>query len=128
PDRQRIAAGGRDVPAVGIDPLDQLRNEKRVADALVQVAEQAGKTLALPEVLDRLCRLCVQVVPSHRSSVFLWSRRRRAFVPAADCGTPPAVAARVATSMQRPGEILHEDRFGAGHVVVLSRDRTLSAA
>jgi PAS domain S-box-containing protein len=110
------------------DTCDRREDEKRIADALVRVAEQAGQTLALPEVLDRLCRLCVQVVPSHRSSVFLWSRRRRAYVPAADCGTPPAVAARVATGLQRPGEILHEEQFGAGRVVVLSRDHALSVA
>jgi PAS domain S-box-containing protein len=132
PERQRIDTGTGEAPSDGgagvADAFDELQNARRVADALEQVAEQAGTTLALPEMLDRLCRLCVRVVPSDRSTLFLWSRRRRAFIPAADCGTPDAVAARVATGLHRPGEIVHDDQLAAGRVIVLSRDQTMSAA
>ena len=129
--RHRIDAAIPEAHELATSPsalVATLRDEKRVADALVHVAEQAGESIALPELLDRLCRLCVQVVPSHRSTVFLWSRRRHTFVPMADHGTPAAISERVASRVQRPGAIIHEGTFGAGQIVLLSRDRTLSDA
>jgi len=68
--------------------LRSLEREKRVADALVQVAEQAGGSLALTEVLDRLCRLTVELMPCDQCTIYLWSSRRKAYIPVADCGTP----------------------------------------
>jgi len=41
--------------------LAELQREKRVADALVKIAEQAGETLALTEVMSRLSRLTVEL-------------------------------------------------------------------
>jgi PAS domain S-box-containing protein len=108
--------------------LERIQHEKRIADALVHVVEQAGETLALPEILDRLLRLTVQVVPGDRAAVFLWSRRRRAYVPAADLGTPPSVAARLANRVQRPGQIVGEEGLGAGQLVVVSRDSPIRDA
>src|SRR5689334_12533451 len=102
-ERQRIDTRATGTPSDGgaelADAFDRLQGATRLADALEQVGEQAGRTLALPELLARLCRLCIRVVPGDRASVFLWSRRRGAFVAAADCGTPAGVAARMASAL-----------------------------
>lgn len=106
--------------------LDRLEAEKRVADALVRVAEEAGGTLALSEVLDRICRLSLEVVRCDRASVYLWSRRRQAYAPAFDRGTPAHILPRFRDRVSRPGEIFEEDRLLAGEIVVVDRGRPLS--
>src|SRR5437899_10406226 len=74
--------------------LRSLEREKRVADALVQVAEQAGAGLALTDVLGRFCRLTVELVPCDRCTLYLWGSRRQTYIPVAACGTPPHVVSR----------------------------------
>jgi PAS domain S-box-containing protein len=101
----------------------ELQREKRIADALVQVAEQAGETLALPEVLARLCRLTVELMPCDRCSIYLWSTRRRAFLPFADFGTPAHVASRYVEKGYR-GKMFFEDDLVAGKTVLMARDRS----
>jgi two-component system sensor histidine kinase/response regulator len=102
--------------------IARLEREKRIADALLQVAQQAGETLALPEVLDRLCHLTVDLMPCHRCSIFLWSERRKAFVPAADRGTPVHIFGRFADRRYYPGRIQFEAELAAGQMIVLSRE------
>ena len=106
--------------------LRALEREKRVADALVQVAEQAGGSLALTEVLDRICRLTVELVPCDRCTIYLWSSRRKAYIPVADCGTPPHVVPRFAQKYYYRGKMFFEDDLRAGRTVRLGRDRELS--
>src|SRR5438132_2997910 len=105
------------------DRVARLEREKRVADALVQVAEQAGETLALPEVLQRLCRLVVELVPSDRCSIYLWSSRYKAYLPVADCGTPAQVSQRFAQRLYYPGQLAYAEQLGKGEVVILERER-----
>jgi PAS domain S-box-containing protein len=107
--------------------LDRLEAEKRVADALVRVAEEAGGTLALSEVLDRICRLSLEVTRCDRASIYLWSHRRQAYAPAFDRGTPPRILARFKDRVSRPGEIFQEEALRAGEIVVIDRRRPLSA-
>lgn len=76
--------------------LAELERERRVADALVQVAEQAGETIDLTLLLDRICRLTVELVPADRATVFLYDNRLQAYVPFADCGSPARVFERFA--------------------------------
>src|SRR5258706_7490775 len=118
--RQRTVADTAPAPQPSRSLPHQADDERRIADALVRVAEEAGETLALPEVLERLCRLSRELVPCDRASVYLWSRRRSAYVAAADQGTPPAIVARAAGRAHRPGEILHEQALRRGEVVLLS--------
>jgi signal transduction histidine kinase/CheY-like chemotaxis protein len=75
--------------------LSRLERERRIADALVQVAEQASETLDLTDLLHRVCRLAVDLVPAARCSIYLSSKRIGGYVPMADCGTPPHVAQRM---------------------------------
>jgi len=102
--------------------LRSLEREKRVADALVQVAEQAGAGLALTDVLGRFCRLTVELVPCDRCTIYLWSSRRKAYIPVADCGTPPHVVARFAEKYFYRGKMFFEEDLRAGKTVRLSRD------
>ena len=69
-----------------LERVATLERECRVADALLQV-----ESLDLHGVLDRICRLTVELMPCDRATVYLYSSRARGFVPAADCGTPPHV-------------------------------------
>src|SRR5207253_2769353 len=106
--------------------LRSLEREKRVADALVQVAEQAGASLALTDVLGRFCRLTVELVPCDQCTIYLWSSRRKAYVPVADCGTPPHVVQRFAEKYFYRGKMFFEEDLRAGKTVRLSRDGELS--
>ena len=106
--------------------LRSLEREKRVADALVQVAEQAGAGLALTDVLGRFCRLTVELVPCDRCTIYLWSSRRKAYIPVADCGTPAHVVPRFAEKYYYRGKMFFEDDLRAGKTVRLSRERELS--
>ena len=108
------------------DRLRSLEREKRVADALVQVAEQAGAGLALTDVLGRFCRLTVELVPCDHCTIYLWSNRLKAYIPVADCGTPPHVVRRFAEKYYYRGKMFFEEDLRAGKTVRLSRDRELS--
>src|SRR5262245_30031344 len=103
PPKRRAARARRPSPLV-----EELQREKRIADALVQVAEQAGETLALAELLARLCRLTVELMPCDRCTIYLWSGRRRAFLPYADFGTPDHVASRFVEKGYTRGKIFFE--------------------
>jgi len=106
--------------------LRSLEREKRVADALVQVAEQAGAGLALTDVLGRFCRLTVELMPCDQCTIYLWSSHRKAYIPVADCGTPPHVVARFAEKYFYRGKMFFEEDLRGGKTVRLSRDRELS--
>src|SRR5262249_54148526 len=106
--------------------LRSLQREKRVADAMLRVAEDAGRTLSLPDVLDRLCRLSVELVPCDRTTIYLWSERRQAFTPVADHGTPAWVEQRFNGRCFRRGTILGEERLIAGETLTFSRDDELT--
>ena len=69
--------------------LANLERERRVADALLQI-----ESLDLNDVLDRICRLTVELMPCDRATAYLYSNRSRAFTPVADCGTPPHIYQR----------------------------------
>src|SRR3989475_6054214 len=129
-DIPRGAHGARSAPrrrAADIaDRLRSLEREKRVADALVQVAEQAGAGLALTDVLGRFCRLTVELVPCDQCTIYLWSSRRKAYIPVADCGTPAHVVQRFAEKYFYRGKMFFEEDLRGGKTVRLSRDRELS--
>jgi signal transduction histidine kinase/DNA-binding response OmpR family regulator len=103
--------------------LRSLEREKQVADALVRVAEQAGESLALAEVLDRLCRLTVELMPCDRCTIYLWSSRRKAYIPVADCGSPPHVVQRFVEKYFYRGRMFFEEDLRAGKAVRLCRNR-----
>src|SRR6185295_8988783 len=72
-----------------LSQLIGLERERRVADALLQI-----QSFDLNTVLDRICRLTVELMPCNRATAYLYSNRARGFLPVADCGTPPHIYRR----------------------------------
>ena len=89
----------------------------------MRVAEQAGDSLAMPQMLGGICRLAVEITHADRAAIYLWSERYGAFVPSAEHGTPPEVVARIGARPHRPDAIQQELR--EGRTVVLSRNAPL---
>ena len=92
--------------------LANLERERRVADALLQI-----ESLDLTSVLDRICRLTVELMPCDRATAYLYRNRARAFLPVADCGTPPHVFQRFVDRM-----FFGQSRAGSKRAVVPFRD------
>ncbi len=61
------------------------------AALLLEIARELSGTLSLTDCLQRVCSVTRTAVGAERSSVILWSDRKRAMVPAADVGTPPEI-------------------------------------
>ena len=110
--------------------LAKLEREGRIADALVQVAEQAGATLDLSILLNRICQLTVEFMPCDSATIYLYSNRIRGYLPVADCGTPPQVFERFVQKhffgKKRAGGARHtgpfRDALAAGHMAYCTRD------
>jgi PAS domain S-box-containing protein len=115
--------------APGIDPAiastANLERERRVAEALLQV-----ESLDLQSVLDRICRLTVELTPCDRATAYLYSTRARGFFAAADCGTPPHIVQRFAQKLYfgssrtgaRRAKIPFRDELVAGRIGYAMRD------
>jgi GAF domain-containing protein len=80
--------------ATALERVANLERERRIADALLQI-----DSLELHGVLDRVCRLTVELMPCDRATAYLYSSRAHGFVPVADCGTPPQIAERFAKQL-----------------------------
>ncbi len=109
------------------EQLAALQREKRISDALVRVAEEAGETLAFRDVLERICRLTAELTPCDNCTIYIFSERRRAYIPIAGCGMPEHVAAYFIENHFFSGKMFFEDELTAGRAVVLSRDANPSA-
>ncbi len=66
-----MRSGAHHDHGVGESPAPRA-DEKRVADALLELAEQAGDSLDLNEVLGKICRLSAGLVPCDRCAIYLW--------------------------------------------------------
>jgi signal transduction histidine kinase/DNA-binding response OmpR family regulator len=95
---------------------------EEVAEALLRLSEESGDTLSLPDVLGRICRLAVELVPAARCAVYLWNERRAAVVPVADHGTPAHVVPRFAGRRYDRTDVAFQRELLAGETVVVSRD------
>jgi signal transduction histidine kinase len=62
-------------------------------DVLWAVLAAVRRASGYPEVLSHICEALTQTVPCDRATVYVWSRRRRLYMPAADHGTPTEVVA-----------------------------------
>ncbi|MEO8603421.1 MAG: ATP-binding protein [bacterium] len=63
--------------------------EAAVAAALARIGRELISELNRPLLLDRLCRLTVEVLGCDVSRTYLYDRERDAFVPVATCGDTP---------------------------------------
>jgi len=89
----------------------------REPGVLETVLEAMRHTTAYPEVLFRICEGLARAVPCDQATIYVWSRRRRAYLPVADHGTPPEVARDFLRHGYAQGAFPGQDEFAAGHAV-----------
>jgi len=89
--------------------------------ALWAVLTAVRESTGYPDFLAHLARAVTESVPSDRTTVYLLSRRRGAFFPAADYGTPAAVAAAFASRGYAPGSMVGEEVLRAGRSLLVVR-------
>ncbi|HLK10762.1 MAG TPA: response regulator [Candidatus Binatia bacterium] len=96
--------------------LGNLERERRVADELLKI-----ESLDFHSVLDRICRLTVELMPCDRATAYLYSNRARGFVAVADCGTPPHIVKRFAEKFY-----FGQSRAGGRRAVVPFREELIA--
>jgi signal transduction histidine kinase len=84
---------------------------------LTAVRESTG----YPDFLGHLARAVTESVPSDRTTVYILSRRRGTFLPAADYGTPGPVVEAFASRGYAPGSIAGEELLRAGRSLLAVR-------
>ena len=95
------------------------------AAALLEIAREISVTLSLTDCLQRICAITRAALGADRSSVILWSDRKRAMVPAADVGTPAEVYERFRTASFTAANTPALDELIVGRTVLIdyeSRD------
>jgi len=103
--------------------VEELQRDKRIAAALLRIAEQMGDVQALPDLLGEICSSTVELVGCDRCAIYLWNERRAAFVPIAHHGTPSHLLPRFAArDHQRDGRAFKEELL-AGATIAISRDQ-----
>src|SRR5690349_20827921 len=55
--------------------------EEDIAKGLLRLTQEAGNTLSLREVVARICRLTVDLVPCDRCAIYLWNEQRDTIIP-----------------------------------------------
>jgi signal transduction histidine kinase len=80
-----------------------------------------------PDVLGRICQALTCTVPCDRATVYVWSARRRVYLPAADHGTPPEVVRDFISRGFAAGAFPGEEQLRVGRPVFAVRDRVSGA-
>jgi len=65
---------------------DELRSEVCVSAALVRVSRELMSSIDASVMLDRLCRITCEVLPSDCSRTFLWQPEAQVYLALAGCG------------------------------------------
>jgi signal transduction histidine kinase len=86
----------------------------RVLEGVLAAVREAS---GYPDVLFRICRAVTRTVPCDRATVYVWSRRRQAFLPVADHGTPPEMVQDFVERGFAPGSFPFEEDLRQGRVV-----------
>src|SRR5262245_17460108 len=85
------------------------------------VLKAVGDAAGYPDVLARICRALVTVVPCDRATIYTYSRRSRSYLPKVDHGTPIHVAQRFIQRGISPWSFEGAADLGAGRVFTVSR-------
>src|SRR5579864_2436313 len=101
-----------------------LTSGRRLLRVLSAVLDAVRDTSAYPDLLVRICEALTRTVPCDRATVYVWSRRRSQFLPAADYGTPPAVAADFVRRGYGPRTFPGYAELRAGRTVVAVTGQT----
>jgi signal transduction histidine kinase len=97
-------------------------SEGHGAAVLLEIAREISVTLSLTDCLQRICAITRAALGADRSSVILWSDRKRAMVPAADVGTPPEVYDRFRTASFTAANTPALDQLVVGKTVLIDQD------
>jgi signal transduction histidine kinase len=68
----------------------------RLLEVLMAVLTAVRQASGHREVLFHICEALARTIPCDRATVYVWSRRRKLYLPAADHGTPGEVATEFA--------------------------------
>src|SRR5262249_46021564 len=90
----------------------------RVLSAVLTAMRDAGE---YPDVLGRICAALTETVPCDRATIYVYSRRRRAFLPAADHGTRAEVVQAFIERGWAPGAFPLEAELRAGRAINVAR-------
>jgi len=90
--------------------------------ALLEIAREISSQLDLTQCLNRICEITGKVLRADRSSVILWSARKRAFIASADVGTPPDLFERFRRETFSLQGSPHMSQLLAGEMAVMHRD------
>lgn len=101
----------------GSDPLEF---------TLLEIVRDMNRRLPLPALLRVICERTVEAFELERATVFDYHRRARGYVPLADFGTPPHIAARYIDSHYTTSTTPHRDEIVAGCSVVIRRGPDLT--
>jgi signal transduction histidine kinase len=94
---------------------------------LLAVLGAVRDSAGYPDVLGRICQALTATIPCDRATVYVWSARRRAHLPAADHGTPPEVVQDFVSRGFQPGAFPGEEALRAGRSVFAVRGYTSPA-
>jgi len=99
---------------MGMDPVSPR--------ALWAILNAVRASTGYPDFLAQIIRAVRDNVPCDRATLYILSRRRGTFLPAADHGTPESVARAFATRGYRPGSFPGEEQLQEGKLLLAVRD------
>ena len=98
-------------------------SRRRLLSVLSAVLEAVRDGSAQGDALVRICNALTATVPCDRATVYVWSRRRRQFLPVADYGTPGEVVTDFIQRGYGPRMFPGDAELRAGRTVVAVRDQ-----
>jgi signal transduction histidine kinase len=103
-----------DAGVIGASDAPSGTRTLRVLWAVLGAVRQAA---GYPDVLFRICEALTRTVPCDRTTIYVWSARRRLFLPVADHGTPSEVAQAFMARGFAAGAFPFEAELRAGRAV-----------
>lgn len=100
--------------------------EAAVTSLLSKILTAFEQAASYVDVLSRMCRILCEALPCDRVTVYVLSRRRDVFVPAADHGSPADVRERFVARAFGPGSFPGDALVRTGEVVWGQRGATPS--
>src|SRR5579862_4878201 len=98
-------------------------SRRRLLSVLSAVLDAVRDGSVHGDALVRICKALTATVPCDRASVYVWSRRRRQFLPVADFGTPGEVVTDFIQRGYGPRMFPGEAELRAGRTLFAVRDQ-----
>ncbi len=85
----RLFASEAAIAVNNVQLLTELKDEVKIANTLLKVAEDIGTLGSIDEVLNRIVTTITRVMHFHVCAVFLWEKEKHFFMPVKATGLPP---------------------------------------